>query len=309
MNKRNKPLITVVTVTYNLIRAGREEYFRQCLESVHNQTYENIEHIIIDGASTDGTVELIEEYKNKDWITYISESDNGIYSAMNKGIKRANGKYIIFLNSDDFFDNKEAVGLSIDLLEKENADFSFADCRQLFDDKISIWKGNKEIFLYNMPFSHQTMFTRTSLLKKFDGFKENYKVASDYDLIVKILLNGHKGVYVNDIIVSCRMIGDSQILLDDCKSETENIFKDNFKDFYDFKDYKQVSDLRYKRKVTNRFVKHANKYFNGKQFNNIDIDVLIDNLKFLRNRYYHESNYVLKYLLGIKKKFFPKKLF
>jgi len=83
----DKPTVTVVTITYNLINAGRKEFFRQCVESVHNQTYENIEHIVIDGASTDGTLDLIKEYADKGWFTYYSEKDTGVYEAMNLKIK------------------------------------------------------------------------------------------------------------------------------------------------------------------------------------------------------------------------------
>ena len=92
------PKVTIVTVVYNLIENGREQYFRQCLESVHKQLYQNIEHIVIDGASNDGTIDLLEEYNKKGWIKYYSEPDTGIYDAMNKGIEKATGKYIVFLN-------------------------------------------------------------------------------------------------------------------------------------------------------------------------------------------------------------------
>ena len=108
-----KPLVTVVTITFNLIKAGREKTFRQSLESIHNQTYKNIEHIIIDGASQDGTIELLEEYAQKGWIKYYSESDTGIYNAFNKGIDRANGEYIVFVNSDDFYGCKFVIELSV----------------------------------------------------------------------------------------------------------------------------------------------------------------------------------------------------
>ena len=83
------PKVTVVTVTRNLIKNGREQYFRQCLESVYEQVYSNVEHIVIDGASNDGTLDILKEYQKKKWITYYSEPDNGIYDAMNKGIKKA----------------------------------------------------------------------------------------------------------------------------------------------------------------------------------------------------------------------------
>ena len=75
------PLVTVVTITYNLIKAGREKFVRQCIESVKNQTYPNVEHIIIDGASSDGTLEIFKDYP---WLQVYSEPDSGIYDAMNK---------------------------------------------------------------------------------------------------------------------------------------------------------------------------------------------------------------------------------
>ena len=92
------PKVTVVTATYNLIKDGREKFFRQCVESIHNQTYKNIEHLVIDGASKDGTIDLIKEYADKGWIKYVSEPDKGMCDAMNKGIKIATGEYVAILN-------------------------------------------------------------------------------------------------------------------------------------------------------------------------------------------------------------------
>ncbi len=96
--KEEHPKVTIVTITYNLIKAGRTDSFKQAVESVHRQNYDNIEHIIIDGASTDGSKELIEEYVKKKWVICFSEPDKGIYDAMNKGIQKASGEYIAFLN-------------------------------------------------------------------------------------------------------------------------------------------------------------------------------------------------------------------
>ena len=98
-----KPKVTVITATYNLIKNGREKSFRQCVESVHHQTYKNIEHLIIDGASTDGTLELIAEYEKKGWLRCVSEPDKGMADAMNKGIQKASGEYVIILISDDYY--------------------------------------------------------------------------------------------------------------------------------------------------------------------------------------------------------------
>lgn len=105
MEQKNEstPLVTVITATYNLIENKRAKFIIQCLESVHNQHYSNIEHIVIDGASNDGTLSLLREYESQGWIKLFSEPDAGIYDAMNKGILKASGKYISILNSDDFF--------------------------------------------------------------------------------------------------------------------------------------------------------------------------------------------------------------
>jgi glycosyltransferase involved in cell wall biosynthesis len=102
----NNQKVTVITVSYNLIENDREETFNDCLKSVHSQTHKNIEHIVIDGASTDGTIDLIKKYADKGWITYLSEPDRGVYDAMTKGVNLAKGEYIYFLNTDDkFFDD------------------------------------------------------------------------------------------------------------------------------------------------------------------------------------------------------------
>ena len=120
------PLVTVITVCYNLLKNGRAGHFRQCLKSVSTQDYPAIEHLVIDGASQDGTVEQLEQYARQGWIRYISEPDTGIYDAMNKGIRLARGKYIAFLNSDDFWHRQDAVSASVAALEQKEAAFSYA---------------------------------------------------------------------------------------------------------------------------------------------------------------------------------------
>ena len=94
--------ISVITATFNLIKNGREAFFRQMVESVQRQTCRNVEHLIVDGGSSDGTVQMLEELASAGKIRYISEPDKGIYDAMNKGAALAAGELITFLNSDDF---------------------------------------------------------------------------------------------------------------------------------------------------------------------------------------------------------------
>ena len=117
---QTKPLVTVVTAVRNLVRAGRSAAVIECLESVHQQDYPQIEHLVIDGASDDGTLELLRPYETKGWIKIYSEADNGLYDAFNKGLARASGKYINFMNSDDHFIEDRAVSLSVKRLEESS---------------------------------------------------------------------------------------------------------------------------------------------------------------------------------------------
>lgn len=214
---KEKPLVTIVTITFNLIKGGREKTFRQCLESVHNQTYRNIEHIIIDGASRDGTVNLIEEYAGKGWIKYISEPDTGIYDAMNKGIKLSKGKYVAFLNSDDFYHNKTGVEKSVKMLEESGADFSYAPAVLLSSDGSVVTNDHPHIFpkisntFNTMPFCHQTMFTKRETLSVEGMFDTYYKSAADYDLVIRLCLKKYQSVFINEAIVTYRFGGISDI--------------------------------------------------------------------------------------------------
>ena len=94
--------ISIITVVFNLLKTQREKQFRHCVESIHQENDGQIEHLIVDGGSQDGTLQILEEYKSKGWINYISEPDNGIYDAMNKGVRLAQGEYVWFINSDDY---------------------------------------------------------------------------------------------------------------------------------------------------------------------------------------------------------------
>lgn len=200
----NKVLVSVVTITYNLVNAKREKFVRQCIECVRNQTYPFIEHIIIDGASNDGTLEIFKDYP---WLKVFSEPDKGIYDAMNKGVAHANGKYIVFLNSDDFWHSNKAVEESVKALEKNNADFSYSSARYI--DECGSFLGyifpNIESFFLRMPFSHQSMFTRTELVK----FNDAYKSSADYDFVLNLILSGAKGVYVPLDFTTYRWFGVS----------------------------------------------------------------------------------------------------
>lgn len=193
------PLLTVITATFNLVKAGREQAFRQCAESVRAQTCAaRIEHLVIDGGSSDGTRELVAEYESEGLLRCISEPDEGIYDAMNKGLAAAKGKYIAFLNSDDYWHDPQGAERSLAALELAHGDFSYAPVTLLGEDG-SRRAEEPEIggAFSGMPFCHQSMVTRTDLLRRLGGFrKEMFRCAADYDVVLRLLVRGAHAVYV-----------------------------------------------------------------------------------------------------------------
>ena len=257
--EKTEPKVTIITATYNLIKNNRKDFFIQNLESVRSQTYGNIEHLIVDGASDDGTVELLEEYRKKGWIKYISEPDNGIYDAFNKGIMLAEGKYINFLNSDDFFNNKNAVKFSVDKLEKTNSDFSYGTASYIDSKNKFVKKFKPKINLrYTiMPFNHQTMFTKTEVLKKEGMFDLKYKSASDWDFIIRICLKDYKFCNINKNIVTFRVVGESAINVETSVSEQEAILKDLCAKYINLSD-KEINNIIYYRVLPLKMLKAMN---------------------------------------------------
>jgi glycosyltransferase involved in cell wall biosynthesis len=232
MTQETKPLVTIVTITFNLIKSGREKTFRQCVESVHAQAYENIEHIIVDGASVDGTVNLIKEYADKNWIRYISEPDTGIYDAMNKGIRLAKGKYIAFLNSDDYYHDNSGIEESIRALEESRADFSYApvvNLQEASGERQTIYPEISKVFYSIVP-NHQTMFTKREILINEGMFDTNYRCVADYDMTVRLCLKKYKSKLVRHAFTTYRLGGFSMESTKDGSvfREAANIYYNNY---------------------------------------------------------------------------------
>ena len=206
--KSQKPLVTIITASYNLIDGGRKDWFIQNMESVQNQTYKNVEHIVIDGASKDGTIELLEEYQKKGWIKYYSEPDKGIYDAMNKGIMKAKGKYVVCLNSDDFYCNNRAIEMLVQKAEEQDADACYGNAV-----RISIKTGNiKEIWnckntfypLFGACPCHQCLLIKVDVMKELRLYDLRYKVSADNNFMVRMIYNDKKFININENIVSFR---------------------------------------------------------------------------------------------------------
>ncbi len=203
----NKPLITIITVSYNAV-----SIIEETILSVINQTYPNIEYIVIDGGSTDGTIDIIKKYEDK--INYwISEPDKGIYDAMNKGISVAKGEWINFMNCGDSFYSTTVIE-NIFNIGNIDSDIIYGNTNLLF--KIGNFvKKAKPITAQNyMPFMHQSSFVKTSIMKdkRFDcKFKicadrhfyyESYKTEKKFQFIDLIIANyeADEGISATNLI-------------------------------------------------------------------------------------------------------------
>lgn len=205
MNDRVK--VSVVTVCYN-----SEKTIRDTIESVLNQTYSNIEYLIIDGKSADRTVEIAEEYRQafaERGMEYIisSEKDHGIYDAMNKGTQRATGELVGILNSDDWYE-KNAVERVVDTYEKTAFDMFYADIRLIKPDGSSVVKHSRyRKYATSRDWNHPTTFVKRNI---YDRFHYQCKVVyDDWDFILKVRNAGCKIVVLNEVLADFRMGGAS----------------------------------------------------------------------------------------------------
>ena len=197
-----RPVLTIVTATYNLIQSGREKRFRQCVESVHQQTcIQKIEHIVVDGASSDGTAELLKEFEDQGYFRVISKKDSGVYDAMNNGLQAASGEYILFLNSDDFLFNEDGLEKAIDELIKSRADYCFGDVNALYDDDTfcTIWYGSIDELV------------KTKVLRDHGGFDLQYKVSSDSEIMLWLYYNQNPYIHSSAMFACYRLGGLSTV--------------------------------------------------------------------------------------------------
>ena len=221
----HEPKVSIITTTMNLIDNNRLGSFVKCIESVHDQTYKNMEHIVIDGASLDGTLKAIKEYQENGWITIFSEPDTGIYDAMNKGIDKSGGEYIVFLNSDDCFIDRDAIAKSISLIKETEADYCYAktiykDEKGIVHDEIALSVPDIRNLLFYMPFCHQTMVANRKLFgeRKFDVSR---KSIADYEWFLYITFEGARGVFLDDYTVEFKLGGMSDRLSNYCLIQKE----------------------------------------------------------------------------------------
>lgn len=222
--------ISVITVCYNSAAT-----IEDTIKSVMEQTYDDIEYIIVDGNSKDATIKIIKKYENV--ISYwVSEPDQGLYDAINKGIKRATGEYVGIINSDDTFYENDTVEKIVKFLDEHpNVDAIIGDIVQHKNKKVirkyssSKWSPGKLKIGFMPP--HPSMFIKTSLFSKYGDYKNGYKIAADYELIIRYFLKHNITYRYSGITTTSMSVGGaSSSGISSYRTITEEVgkaFKDN----------------------------------------------------------------------------------
>lgn len=207
----NNLKISVITAVYN-----NKETIVDALESVLSQSYHNVEHIVIDGGSTDGTVELVRAFGDK-IEKFVSEPDEGIYDALNKGIALATGDIVGFLNSDDVYAHDRVLEKIARAFHHEGADSVYGDLNYVKRDDVSKvvrhWKSHgfthQKLRQGWMP-PHPTFYVRKEIYEKYGGFDTSFKIAADYDSILRFLgIYQISTTYIPEVLVQMRLGGVS----------------------------------------------------------------------------------------------------
>lgn len=206
MEKNSRPLFTIITVVYN----GGEDIERT-LNSVIGQDFRNYEYIVVDGKSSDDTLDIVNRHKNG-ISRIISEKDNGVYDAMNKGVGVARAKYLFFLNAGDIFYGPGVLGKIAGRIDRTVREMYFgnviiADKKRGFKKKMQEAICFKNLFRENL--SHQSLFIHRDLFKKYGLFDVKYDIFADYEWNLRVMSRGVKPEYVDEIISVFRIGGMS----------------------------------------------------------------------------------------------------
>lgn len=199
------PKISIITV----VRNGKD-YIEQTIQSIVGQTYSNIEYIIIDGNSTDGTVDVIKEY-HKSIHYWVSEKDKGIYDAMNKGVAAASGEWLLFINSDDYLATPVAIEEAVKYLKEATNQIVYGNIIYLYPSDMEVfyapeWESVKYRFRnVAMYLAHQATFHSRKLFNS-EQFDTSFRIAGDYDFLLRHLKN-HEATHIPVTIAKMRAGG------------------------------------------------------------------------------------------------------
>ena len=202
----DSPLVTVVTVVYN-----GEKHLEEAIRSVIGQDHENVEYIIVDGGSTDGSLDIIRHYEDRIDF-WVSGPDAGIYDAMNKGIALASGELIGLLNADDRYEQgaiRAVVGAFLNARRDDNVAIA-GKWNLLFDEMDMVITASPSLrFWMGMPISHQAMFIPKKVYETVGAYDVAYRFAADLDMVVRLYLRGIRFIFLDQLLVSFRTSGAS----------------------------------------------------------------------------------------------------
>ena len=203
--------ISIITVSYNAVAT-----IEDTIQSVLNQSYKNIEYVIIDGGSSDGTQAIIEKYSDK-ISYYVSEPDGGIYFGMNKGVTACKGDFIGILNADDVYASKTVISNVAELLQTAKTDTLYGDLEYVTEQNLNVvvrkWISGsfeRKKFLRGWMPPHPTFFVKKELYLKYGLFNTSFKISADYELMLRFLFNnGLSAVYLPQTLIKMRVGGVS----------------------------------------------------------------------------------------------------
>ena len=207
--------ISLITATYNSV-----ETLRDTMQSVLNQTFKDVDYIIVDGGSKDGTLDIVKEFEPKfeGRLRWVSEKDKGIYDAMNKGVRMAQGDVVGILNSDDFFAYDNVLEMvNAAFIETPAIDGVYADVRYVdWNDtskKVRLFSGKdfkREKLCWGKMPPHPSFYVKRECYDKFGLYSLDYPICADYDMFVKMIWEGNiNTLYINDVFVNMRSGGTS----------------------------------------------------------------------------------------------------
>jgi len=203
--------VSIITVVFN-----NSSTIKNAIDSVLEQTYKNIEYIVIDGGSTDGTVDIVKEYQDKISM-FISEPDDGIYDAYNKGINISTGDVIAILNSDDIFHNKYVISEVVEQFQLSGADIVYGDLYYVKENNLNdvtrYWKSSifeKNSFAKGWHPPHPSFFAKKVVYEKFGDFDTNIRISADFEIMLRFLEKFNvPSSYLSKVIVRMRSGGES----------------------------------------------------------------------------------------------------
>jgi glycosyltransferase len=205
--------VSIITVCYNA-----ESTIEFALQSVLNQDYKDIEYIVIDGVSSDMTLSIIKKYEGK-IAKIVSEKDNGMYYALNKGIELATGDVVGLLHADDFYASNKIISRIVTEFQSKNIDAVYGDLQYVFKEDINKvfrnWNSNPynpSLFLKGWMPPHPTFFVKRKCYKDFGKFNTTFSISADYELMLRFLYKHNiKATYIPEVIVKMRVGGVSNI--------------------------------------------------------------------------------------------------